>query len=751
MKYFKQDKKMEDNISTMVEKTINDNFEKLEVSFQQGGEEGDKCGGVSNTNPTRMQMIELLERIMTNARVKEKTEKCRRLLALGATDAAKKCKLFEQDSFLTAILVEGGIKAEHCVKCNNLVIGDWDGQSLEEVERCRELLRKDEHVLMFYQTISGHGFHILVPVEGVTDEKSHKIAWQQVNDYYDRVLGLPHDASCNDFARKSILAHDPNAFFNPNAIPIYIDYYQLVTDKKRGRPLKDVHHKLKEVEKHMREYMKNRCKVEYVEGSRNDYIFKASCQFNRYGVDKEEVLEYFYENAKDLSSREIEQAVNSAYNRFPQQHGTLSPFNHKERKQAKAESKGLDLQEIEDYMRTFAEYRHNIITQRYEIKWMDETEWIEVTDDIFNDIWRMVCKNVRQVPDKIIRNIIESSFSKPYNPFIQSYESLKPWDGKTDYFDILAGKIHLQPTSGTHYPLRDALEKWFTATTATHCDPNAYNKKALALVGPQNTLKTTFCRLMSLPAWGKHGVYVKNNFREFSRDDRLIMTQAPIFVMDEVSHLKPQTLDELKSLTSMTTINERALYARHSDSRHRISSFCLTSNNINFLTDSTGNSRFLTYEVCYIDNPYDFPPELWEGVWAQAYHKYKSGYKYWFSPEEDALIEKQNEYFTLPSTEEELIRTYYQIPQPGEPYKLLSGAEIIGHLQWVYKGPINKTELLQALRKLGYQEKRTSQKRGYMVKEIPLEDIEKRQTSSDWSHLPPSEDTAQAEEQATLF
>lgn len=705
-------------------------------------------GGVSDQRISNITLESIFKKILADENVRLNTEEFRSWVASGRTEEARKKKL-SQSCFSTAAVFEGGTGIENCVEYTNVALADYDHLSPEEVERCRQLLRNDEHCLMFYKSMGGHGngFHILVPVMGVCDERTHKIAWQQVNAHYDKVLGLKHDTTCNDVARKSILAHDPLAFLNPAAQPMFIDYSSLVKDRKPGRPLKDVHHSLKEVDTELKHYMKAR-NMKYVEGQRNCYVFNASCELNRYGVDMEEVIDFFNERASGLSEREIRQAVESAYKRYPQQHGTKRPYNEGEEKK---QSKTVSIDDIEEYMLTIADYRHNLISQRYELRWKDETEWEEIADSTLNDIWRRVCKGVRQVPDKIIRNIIESSFSTPYNPFIQSYESLPPWDGKTDYFDILAGKIHLQSTSGTHYPLRDGLEKWFTATTATHCDPNAFNKKALALVGPQNTHKTTFFRLMPLPAWGKLGVYVKNNFREFTRDDRLIMTQVPIFVMDEVSHLKPQALDELKSLMSMTTINERALYARHSDSRPRISSFCLTSNNNNFLTDSTGNSRFLTYEVSYIDNPNEFPPELWEGVWAQAYHLYKSGYKYWFSPEEDALIEKQNEYFTLPSTEEELIQTYYQIPEPGEQYKRLSGAEIMAHLQLVYKAPLNKTEIIQALRKLGYQEKRVGAKRGFMVKEIPFADIEKRQTSSDWSHLPPPEDTAQQDAQATLF
>lgn len=705
-------------------------------------------GGVSDQRISNITLESIFNKIVADENVRLNTEKFRSLVASGRTEEAKQKKL-SQSCFSTAAVFEGGTGIENCVEYTNVALADYDHLSPEEVERCRQLLRNDEHCLMFYKSMGGHGngFHILVPVMGVCDEKTHKIAWQQVNAHYDKLLGLKHDTTCSDVARKSILAHDPQAFLNPAAQPMFIDYSTLVKDRKPGRPLKDVHHSLKEVRHHVDEYMKAR-NLNYVEGQRNCYVFNASCELNRYGVDMEEAIDFFNEEARDLSEGEIRQAVKSAYKRHPEQHGTKRPYKEGEEKK---QSKTVSIDDIEEYMLTIADYRHNLISQRYELRWKDETAWEEITDSTFNDIWRRVCKDIKQVNNNMVRSIIESSFSQPYNPFISSLESLKPWDGVTDHIGVIADMVHIKPDCQNYFLFKDALKKWLVAAVASICNPKAYNKKILTLVGKQNTYKTTFFSTLYLPSWTEKSVYVKNHFREFNKDERLLMSSSPIYCLDEISNMSTSFTNELKSLTSLTTINERRAYGHYTESRPRISSFCATSNYISFLTDMTGNNRFLIYEVEGIDCPFNISVEKKEAMWRQAYQLYNDGYQYWFTKEEDERIDQQNERYTLDSPEEDLIATYYTIPQYGEPYKLVNITNIMEHISYQYKGNLTQVKVKQALMKLGFQYKRTNSQRGYMVKENSQTEISIHQQSCDWSHMLPPEDSSQTNAQTELF
>lgn len=84
-----------------------------------------------------------------------------------------------------------------------------------------------------------------------------------------------------------------------------------------------------------------------------------------------------------------------------------------------------------------------------------------------------------------------------------------------------------------------------------------------------------------------------------------------------------------------------------------------------FLTDLTGNRRWLPFEISSIDNPYTHPVD-YEGVYSQAYALWKGGMRYWFEDEEIKLVNLHNRNFEVPSMERELIQAYYRHPLPGE-------------------------------------------------------------------------------------
>ena len=68
--------------------------------------------------------------------------------------------------------------------------------------------------------------------------------------------------------------------------------------------------------------------------------------------------------------------------------------------------------------------------------------------------------------------------------------------------------------------------------------------------------------------------------------------------------LTPRALTQLKAIVTAETIDERDAYSANRESRVHIASFCATGNNRRFLTDLTGNRRWLPFYVTDIDSPY---------------------------------------------------------------------------------------------------------------------------------------------------
>ena len=127
----------------------------------------------------------------------------------------------------------------------------------------------------------------------------------------------------------------------------------------------------------------------------------------------------------------------------------------------------------------------------------------------------------------------------------------------------------------------------------------------------------------------------------------------------------------------MTDVNERAAYAYTKERRVRLASFCASGNRRDFLTDITGNRRWLPFEVESIQNPFHtiIP---YERLYAQAKALVEEGmFSYWFDMEEMEVLEAHNEEFRAQENEEELLKVYFAVPATDSMNaKFLTTAEI---------------------------------------------------------------------------
>ena len=176
----------------------------------------------------------------------------------------------------------------------------------------------------------------------------------------------------------------------------------------------------------------------------------------------------------------------------------------------------------------------------------------------------------------------------------------------------------------------------------------------------------------------------------------------------------------MKSLITTTDVNERAAYRYNKERRVRLASFCASGNKPEFLTDLTGNRRWLPFKVVEIVDPH-YGSMFYEYIYAEALYLYESGFIYWFDQEDNQLIDAHNDDFRAQTNEEQLIHVYLAIPAEDDyDAEFLTTAEISDLL--ATKGGIKKPLCLSRLgvlmRKAGFKEKRTSKKRGFIVKRL---------------------------------
>ena len=102
-----------------------------------------------------------------------------------------------------------------------------------------------------------------------------------------------------------------------------------------------------------------------------------------------------------------------------------------------------------------------------------------------------------------------------------------------------------------------------------------------------------------------------------SKDDRLLMAEAGLICLEEIVSMTDEEVDQIKAAVSLPQVVERAAYARNKEVRPHLASFCVTGNHLNFLTDITGNRRWLPFEVENILSPYDHPLD-YTGLYSQV-------------------------------------------------------------------------------------------------------------------------------------
>ena len=111
----------------------------------------------------------------------------------------------------------------------------------------------------------------------------------------------------------------------------------------------------------------------------------------------------------------------------------------------------------------------------------------------------------------------------------------------------------------------------------------------------------------------------------------------------------------------------------------RVKSFCASGNRRDFLTDITGNRRWLPFEVESIQNPFHtiIP---YERLYAQAKALVEEGiFSYWFDMEEMEVLEAHNEEFRAQENEEQLLPILFDVPAEGKG-EFMTTAEISDRL-----------------------------------------------------------------------
>lgn len=120
---------------------------------------------------------------------------------------------------------EEGRKDKDPHEYTGLILTDLDHLLDGEIERLMPQIKQLPFVTFAYRSVRGEGIHILSRIEvagGITDE-NFKNLFKATTRIIECALKAEADKSVGSISRCMFLNHDPEIYYNPNAIPLNMD------------------------------------------------------------------------------------------------------------------------------------------------------------------------------------------------------------------------------------------------------------------------------------------------------------------------------------------------------------------------------------------------------------------------------------------------------------------------------------------------------------------------------------------------
>ena len=615
---------------------------------------------------------------------------------------------------------ERGVKSEESISD-----GEWKAFVAKELNILKRKAIADPHTLLCYITMSGNGLRVIFTYEiapefsGVPKDeeevKKFEAYYQQAfyagNAYYEKLLGAKADMQCKNITRLSGLAHDPEVFLRPQSEVIPFTAEEISTAATAYVKQSKEDKQMQRIQTYFDTLIAPqlaKAKIEFRSGSHNDYVMRVGYKLAERRFSKKVALRWAIQKfGKDYS--DTEQVINSCFaNASP--HGKQGGGGDN-----RGDNKTATVEEIKSFLDGHISLRFNEITSRveYEIP-ADDTDahrFMPVNDRIVNSLWSQM-STITRVNIQDMYRVIESDYVPVFNPFKEYLNNLsKP--GEQDYIRELAQTVRVKGGEQEQKLWHLYLKKWLVGMVASWISEDVVNNVILVLIGEQGAYKTTWFNYL-LPPPLKQYFYTKTNANRMSKDDILTLAQYALVCCEELDTMRPAELNQLKAAVTMPSIDERAAYAHYHEHRKHIASFCGTGNNTQFLSDPTGNRRWLPFEVESILSPREHPFH-YEGIYAQALSLYTSGFQYWFTKEEIQELNRHNKQFETPHLEHELVDLYFRRPIDSELGEFISVARALQMISNGISQKLSAVNVGRAFSDLGFKRVRTNSSRGFIV------------------------------------
>lgn len=650
-----------------------------------------------------------------------------------------------QPAFIPSVLLEGGRTYAHVKGFTGFIMVDIDGIPPERFAAILTLVKEDIHSFLVYITISGCGIRVISHVEGGVTKANYRMVWEWVNDHYARLCGVEIDGQCKNATRMSVLCHDPEALLRPEASSFHTSGMKPREKPKCGTAVTVTAERAYKI---IRAQLEEEG-IAYAPSSYNDYVSRCFYHTNRYGVPQADAEAWALRTFPDYPREQLLPIIKSCYSLTMEFNTVPLPRSvRKKEKENDSSHKKATVEEMEEFINGYMKFRMNMLTHQIETQliadaYTDRPEasachWQRLTDHIENSLWCAMQHHGMAVNLNELHTLLGSDFVKEYHPLKEYLDGLPPWDGETDYIDRLAAMVHVKESP--HSPLQqdksrerndlsetpvrfaDILKRWMVSMIAAALNETVVNQVILTLIGRQGSYKTSFMQHILPPVLSEYYT-TKSNSSRMTKDDLFTMTENLVINLEEINTMPPSELNQLKAMVTQRYVDERRAYGRNKVHLPHVASFVATGNNLQFLTDDTGNRRWLPFEVEDIDSPWeaDIP---YEGIYSQTYALYQDvNFRYWFTDKEIQQLRGHVQQFEVPRPEYELLLTYYRKPVGLERGVYTTSSQIIGRFGNTSLR-LSLQKVGRAMRELGFRQVKASNANYWVVVERTTEEVQ---------------------------
>ena len=485
-------------------------------------------------------------------------------------------------------------QAYSITRYTHIILLDIDDQPEEKLEGLREKINGDPNTLASFLTPKAHGFKIFVfmrtkyamalreslaktGMDFPTLEKHHRMMYDACKEYYEKLLDVEVDGSGKDISRGFFTSFDEKAYLNEKLMKEVDETLTDITPPEKPRPgrKKAVSEKViseKAVSEKVMSDKPEGGKVEaepwermefnkavlavkriskFEPGKRDCFIFALGNKCYTKGLEEEVVMRLAQEK---FGSEEFNAAapIHNAY---------IYTDRTTEANMRKEEGKPDTIHQLLDFLKTHYDFRRNIIMDRLEYlnfnedteKWIGKFRPVKITsyNAIFLDLQ---LAEIKCSPD-YLKTIVNSSYPRDFNPFTDYIESLKPWDGVTDYIGQLAETVQTEDQEFW----KKSFRRWFVGMLACALQDEAVNHLVIILYSEQGKGKSTWIRRLLPPEWREY--YRNGMANPENKDHQLMLSTHLIINMEEFDGARISDLAGLKR----TITQESVKSIRHAD------------------------------------------------------------------------------------------------------------------------------------------------------------------------------------------